>query len=221
MEIPTHASLKAYQREHREQWGQGLNLRVHRALSWLNKAEQERAAADTDCEFIFLWIAFNAAYSSQYTQETRVHEKLAFDAFLERIIRYDERKQLYGIIWDRYSTDIRALMDNQYVYQPFWECVNADPLDDSWRDGFAAAKRRSHQALAEQDVVTSLSILLSRMYTLRNQLIHGGATWKGQLNRKQIEDATAILRCIVPIIIDLMMEHGTETWGDAAYFLEA
>ncbi|WP_194756655.1 HEPN domain-containing protein [Aliidiomarina indica] len=220
MDIPTHSTLKEYQRKHREQWGTGLNLRVHRALSWLNRAEQERAAADTDCEFIFLWIAFNAAYSSQYTQEIRMSEKAAFDSFLGRIVDYDKKKSLYGIIWEHYTTDIRALMDNQFVYQPFWDRVNADAKDESWREGFTLAKRRSHQALAEQDVVTSLSILLSRLYTLRNQLLHGGATWKGSLNREQIERATGILRCVVPIVIELMMENGTDTWGDAVYFLE-
>ena len=36
-------------------------MRTHRALSWLNRAEQE--SEDLDARFIFLWIAFNSAYS--------------------------------------------------------------------------------------------------------------------------------------------------------------
>lgn len=33
-------ALKAYQRLHRDHFPENLNLRVHRALSWLSKAEQ-------------------------------------------------------------------------------------------------------------------------------------------------------------------------------------
>ena len=47
--------------------GPGLSLRLHRALSWLNRAEQ--LADDPDSQFIFLWIAFNAAYALGYAQE--------------------------------------------------------------------------------------------------------------------------------------------------------
>lgn len=38
-----------------------LRLRAHRALSWLDRTEQ---ADDLDGSFIFLWIAFNAAYAA-------------------------------------------------------------------------------------------------------------------------------------------------------------
>lgn len=36
-----------------------LNLRLHRAESWLRRGEEE---TDADAKYIFLWIAFNAAY---------------------------------------------------------------------------------------------------------------------------------------------------------------
>jgi len=220
METLNHQELKAYQRAHRDQWQKGLSLRVHRALSWLKKAEHERANNDPDSEFIFLWIAFNAAYASQYTQESRTREKEAFDSFLERIVSYDTNKQLYELIWTHYSNAIRSLMDNPYVYQPFWDCMNkAEPSTD-WESSFSAAKRASHQALATQNVAQSLAIVLSRLYTLRNQLMHGGATWQGQLNREQLKDATAILRSIVPIVINIMMQHGKEHWAEAVYFID-
>ena len=38
-----------------------LALRTHRAISWIDRAEQE--TADYDAAFIFYWIAFNAAYA--------------------------------------------------------------------------------------------------------------------------------------------------------------
>ena len=45
-----------------------LRLRVYRALSWLEKSEQ---VSDEDSCFIFLWIAFNAAYAKEWPAEWR------------------------------------------------------------------------------------------------------------------------------------------------------
>ena len=52
-------ALKARHRAERDSQHPNLSLRVHRALSWLQRAEQ--LADDADGRFIFLWIAFNAA----------------------------------------------------------------------------------------------------------------------------------------------------------------
>lgn len=50
--------FKQRHRQERDAQHSNLRLRVHRALSWLDRAEQ---ADDLDGRFIFLWIAFNAA----------------------------------------------------------------------------------------------------------------------------------------------------------------
>ncbi|WP_235901634.1 HEPN domain-containing protein [Alcanivorax sediminis] len=55
-----YKTLKNRQRQERDNYPDNLGLRVHRALSWFNRAEQE---ADPDSRFIFLWIAFNAGYA--------------------------------------------------------------------------------------------------------------------------------------------------------------
>jgi len=216
--IGNYQELKAYQRKHRDTWNQGLSLRVHRALSWLNRAEQERERDDTDAEFVFLWIAFNAAYANEYSNAQQGTERDTYREFFARLVDCDKENQLYRIIWDLYPSAIRTLMDNKYVFQPYWDSVNGRIESGAWKDTFEKARRRAHQALAEQDVATSLSIIMDRLYTLRNQLIHGGATWAGNLNREQLKDATAILRTLVPIMIKLMMENGKMIWGDAAYF---
>jgi len=57
-----HSHLKRRHRAERADWHANLSLRVHRALSWLDRAE--RAAGDPDAQFIFLWITFNAAYAT-------------------------------------------------------------------------------------------------------------------------------------------------------------
>lgn len=47
----THEALKTRQRAIRHTFPEGLGLRVHRALSWLNRADQE--TEDDDARFIF------------------------------------------------------------------------------------------------------------------------------------------------------------------------
>ena len=54
-------ALKAKQRAIRDRFPDDLGLRVHRSLSWLNRAEM--AGEDHDAAFIFYWISFNAAYA--------------------------------------------------------------------------------------------------------------------------------------------------------------
>ena len=51
--------LKDKQRELREGFPEALGLRVHRAISWLFRAECEDD--DDDVRFILLWIGFNSA----------------------------------------------------------------------------------------------------------------------------------------------------------------
>ncbi|WP_419237576.1 hypothetical protein ACN08P_07730 [Photobacterium leiognathi subsp. mandapamensis] len=52
---------------------------------------------------------------------------------------------------------------------------------------------------------------------MRNQIIHGGATYGSSVNRKQLRDCTLLLEQIVPVIIDLMMDGKNEVWGDPVY----
>ena len=59
--MSAYQHLKTRQRAERVNYPEHLSLRVHRALSWLNRAEQ---CQDDDGRFIFLWISFNAAYAT-------------------------------------------------------------------------------------------------------------------------------------------------------------
>jgi len=65
--------------------------------------------------------------------------------------------------------------------------------------------------------VTVLSVVLSRIYTLRNQLMHGGATWNSSVNRDQIRDCRSLMGKLVPVVIEIMLDHPETLWGDACY----
>lgn len=72
-------------------------------------------------------------------------------------------------------------------------------------------------ALAKRDTVTELPVVLSRIYTLRNQLIHGGARWNSSVNRDQMRDCTNFMAKLVSVVIAIMLDNADALWGDACY----
>lgn len=209
----THQTLKARQRAERDHWPSPLALRVHRALSWLNRAEK---CSDEDGRFVFLWIAFNAAYAAD-TGPTRPIEAQRFSDFLGRLASLDERGRLQELIWRRYSSAIRLLMNNKFVFQPYWDHQNGVEDAGDWEERFSKANAAANAALGRHDTGAVLSIIFSRLYTLRNQLLHGGATWNSGVNRDQLRDGSAILSDVVPVLIEIMMDHPGELWGEPCY----
>ncbi|WP_298715873.1 hypothetical protein [uncultured Oceanisphaera sp.] len=79
----------------------------------------------------------------------------------------DTRRQLYDLVWQRYSGAIRVLLDNPYVYQPFWDHCNGLATGENWGNRFAAAKRFANAALAGKEAASVLAVVFNRLYTLR------------------------------------------------------
>lgn len=210
----SYASLKKRQRQERDGYPTNLALRVHRALSWLERAEQ---CEDVDARFIFLWISFNAAYANEIGNQERSSEQTVFGLFLQKLLDMDKDDVLYKLIWTEFPNSIRVLLNNQFVYQPFWDYHNGQLEEEQWKSKFERAKVSAHKALANHNTATVLAIVLSRMYTLRNQLMHGGATWSSSVNRDQLRDCSAFLGKMVPFVIKLMMDNPGTLWGAPCY----
>lgn len=210
----SYENLKQRHRQLRDGQPENLRLRVHRALSWLHRAEQ---ADDLDGKFIFLWIAFNAAYASEIDENHRLSEQATFKAFLEKLCQLDQAKRIDALVWQEFAGSIRTLLDNPYVFQSFWDSRNGKITEAEWKERFAKGKKTAQHALASGNTPTLLGVAFNRIYTLRNQLLHGGATWGGAVNREQLRDCTKLLGKLVPLVIELMMEHPDALWGDACY----
>ena len=211
---PAAAELSVRWEEVSEGLPDALNHRLRRALSWIGRAEKE--PDDPDAAFIFYWIAFNAAYAKDKPHDPDTSERDLFDDYFRGLLGLDSDHIIYNAIWERFSGPIRVLLDNQFVYQPFWNDL-AGKGDGRWKDRFATSKGTVHRALANHDTLSILNILFSRLYTLRIQLMHGGATWDGSVNRAQVRDGTAILAFLVPVFARLMMEHPEVDWGPLDY----
>ena len=89
--------------------------------------------------------------------------------------------------------------------------------EEQWKERFASGKKAAALALANRNTPAVLGVMFNRIYTLRNQLIHGGATWNGRVNRDQLRDCSNLLSKLVPLIIQIMLDNPDTLWGDANY----
>ena len=210
----THASLKQQHRAVRDGMPQSLNLRVHRALSWLARAQ---ACEDADGRFIFLWIAFNAAYAQDMPQHERLSEQENFRQFWRKLHALDEGRLLDGLVWTEFSGPVRVLLDNPYVFESFWEFHRGNLSEADWKARLASGKQAARTLLAQGDTSALLGLVFQRIYTLRNQLMHGGATWDSEVNRSQLRDCVNLMAKLVPVVIAIMMSSPNALWGDAVY----
>ena len=213
--MKTYEALKAYHRAERAGWqNESLSLRVHRALSWLQRAEQ--VDQDPDSHFIFLWISFNAVYANETPKTYEISESEMFNRFLEKLCELDQDRALNELIWTRYSGAIRVLLENRFVFGPFWAHQSGSISVEEFETRFRRHKTAAHAALAG-NTPKLLSNLFSNLYTLRNQLLHGGSTWNSGVNREQVRVGAQILGDLVPVIIEIMMRNPATLWGEPKY----
>ena len=121
---------------------------MHRALSWLDRAEQLGDQHDLDGQFIVLWIAFNAAYATEIDEKYRESEQQTFRGFLEKLTQLDVAQQRFDqLVWQEFPRSIRVLLDNRFVFADFWKFQNGSLPEAEWQRSFAAANRAAHVAL--------------------------------------------------------------------------
>ena len=192
---------------------QDWRVRVHRAISWLARSEKE--GGDADARFIFQWIALNAAYAREFSQ-TR-SERDRFSQFVEVLVQLDRELRLHDAMFNQFTGPIRTLIDNKYVFEPFWAALRAHDASERWKTSFDASRGVAMNALLGRDTGTVLSIVFDRLYVLRNQLVHGGATWNSQVNRQQVRDGAAILGVVLPRMLQVMLDHPGQDYGEVLY----
>jgi hypothetical protein len=129
----------------------------------------------------------------------------------------DSEHLIEKLVWSEFPGSIRALLDNPYVFQSFWDFQNGKITEATWEERLRSGKRNAQTALANRDTAKVLGVMFNRIYTLRNQVMHGGATWEGSVNRSQLRDCSSLLGKLVPLIILLMLDNPDTLWGDACY----
>ena len=199
-----------------------IQLRLRRAFSWW---ESSNNAIYDDEKFIFLWIAFNAIYSLDRSDSIdfddlklskKNNERGQLNIFLEKIVHLDKDNILKEFLINNYSNMMRVFINNKWIFNQFWEYKNGHLSDDDWKKEFNKQNR-----IAQRSIITNpsvfWSILFGRLYTLRNQLMHGVATKGSSINRDQVEDGSKILNKVLPILVNILMIYPNENWGKPYY----
>ncbi len=188
-------------------------IRLHRAISWIKAAEEQEK--NQDLRLICLWVAANSLYAMDEARFEAMAERERFADFVDRLVALDTEERLYSLLWNKFSGPVRMLVENKYVYSPFWDFQRGEARD--WERGFERSISDANQALSKKNVNYLLRIVLDRLYVLRNQLIHGGATYKSKINRSQVRDGGNLLSMLLPVIVEILMFHPEEEWGKVYY----
>lgn len=191
-----------------------LNLKTYRALTWITRAS-EVFETDIDASFIFGWIAFNAAYARELEEPMRAREE--FEDFFERLDQLDSPKRIQGTIWKYQSQTVSALLENKYLCRRFWNFHNGNGNYRDWEHHFKREKAKAADAIKIKNTPVLLSMVFDRLYVLRNQLVHGGATWNGNVNREQVELGARLMLGLVPEFVNTMIRNPDADWGIPFY----
>ncbi len=207
------ARLKLLLAQRGAQFDEPARVRLHRAISWLARAEVEHH--DADARFVFLWIAFNAAYANEFALEGSAREQL--NAFFARVLALDADARIAALLLSRFPGAIRSMIGNPYVFEPFWRALREHDAGSRWKETLAASTRLATRAILESRADVVLSVVFDRLYVLRNQLVHGGATWNSTVNRTQVRDGANIMLALVPLVIEIMLDHPQQDFGAILY----
>ncbi len=196
-----------------------LGLRLRRAMSWYERSLVE--TEDPDAQFIFCWIAFNSAYgidsigSYSPNQSEKKYDLELQEEYFSEIAKLDtERRILYSIM-DDIEGSIHSLLSNEFIYREYWAYTIG--TRDRWAQGFETSKLEIERHFDNEDTAALLKIVFERLYVLRNQILHGNATWKSTVNRSQVEDGAKIISTILPLLLDTMMSGRDVDWGSPGY----
>ena len=135
--MATHKELKARQRLERDTHSPTVVLRVHRALSWLGRAEKVRP--DDDARLVFLWIAFNAGYATAH-HDAAMTEASSFRTFLRTLVKLDKTGRLGYLVWREFPNSIRMLLKNEFVFKDFWRFQNGLLSAQEWESAFKKSR---------------------------------------------------------------------------------
>ena len=137
--MPAHKALKARHREIRDAQPEPLRIRIHRALSWLQRAEAE-ADDDPDLQFILLWVSLNAAYAREFGLDEKERDRA--HAFMREIAALDAQEgRIQRGLFERFSGPIRTLIENRFTFHPYWKALREHAPSGRWSKRFESERK--------------------------------------------------------------------------------
>ena len=200
-------------------------IRVHRAISWLKQAEE---CMSPDLSFICTWAGFNACYAANTNdikltdkirekESERTKETTRIWQYLKEIEKLDQANLLWSCLWHDNQNEVITILYSQFLFKEFWKSIHDDFDDMSWMDDYKIFNQRASIDKSQNNVLAYCFTVLQRVYVLRNQLVHGGATHGSSLNRDQVLACSNFMIEFLPIIIKIMIDNPKLELGDLMY----
>ena len=187
--------------------------RMERALSWLERYEK-CGANEIDEQFLFLWISFNAAYGAdEHLKFRKLDDHKKFEEFLGMVVDHDDNYERLSNFLRVHEKNLNEIMKNRFLFDDFWRAEYSEKNSRNWQRYFAETKNSMKDALRKVcsgtgirfHFVTVLGFAFDRLYTLRNQMIHGHASWRDRYNRTSLDVGNAVLGSCIPVILEIML----------------
>ncbi|MSR18483.1 MAG: hypothetical protein EXS00_04820 [Phycisphaerales bacterium] len=188
-----------------------VRIRIHRCLTWLEAADM-RGPAEIDTRLVEQWIALNALYG-RWNPDRRepVPDRLSVETFI-RLIRTHDADKVLGVMLREHKGLAMAIFGDRYLLRHFWES------DGGAQPSTARLVATAQEWFRADRQAIILDKVLDRIYFVRCQVMHGGATYGGRLNRNAVKRTSMMLGHIVPTCLQIMMDHGyTDDWGELCY----
>jgi len=189
------------------------DLRLYRANSWLSVAEQQ---PDDDTRLMFFWISLNALYGRWDSQDgSSKPDRKSLGTFIKKLWSSagdDGRAALIKVLTNR-QPQVLDILSNRFLEGCFWKDPSIQAADRSTQ-----ASRSAQLDFVDGNFLRLLDQTLYYIYFLRCQIVHGGATHASSMNRSAVEPAVVFLAEVVPVIHEVMINHGADLdWGEACY----
>lgn len=201
---------------------QGRLDRLRRALSWVVAAERYRV--DIDIAFICHWIAVNSLFGGlsgrppdegserrRYRLPNGEEVEDDISAFIKRFLRLDRSRVILGAVRSlSWQETLAPLVGDKWTFGPYWK----EGLSSNVETRLSKRKRAARDALRTENLEVLLHILLMRTQDLRNQIVHGAASYYVSQNRESIRPALAVLAALVPAFITVIKssQAAAERW---------
>jgi len=194
---------------------EAIRIRLHRCFSWMHEAEKLRDDARmADARLVWRWIALNALYSRWNDLERWPEgDRETLGDFTRRIVRADRDERIASLLRTHRGL-AESIVANEFLAKRFWQ----DPTDEAARSISDGSKHHLHRALNDGVTLKALDRVLERVYFLRCQLVHGAATFDGEVNREPVRHADRFLELLLPEIVLVIVEHAWEQdWDGLCY----
>ena len=126
-----------------------------------------------------------------------------------------------------HTDELRQIIESRFLLHDFWVAEYFSKRKDKWLKRKWEKKRKNetdrlNKALDnlcsdEGRIGTVLELAFGRIYTLRNQIVHGGASWRDKYNRSSLQICNSVLdpflRAILKIMLDVIENDPYVLWG--------